>query len=617
MGRQWEMKWTKNYLPPNTLLKEKYRISAVLGSGSFGITYLGMDILLEQTVAVKEFFPAKIAMRDCKGKNVTVLSEHLDEFKYEKTIFRKEAENIFGLFDIPGICSVKDYFEENDTAYIIQEYLAGGTLKEYLDNQARHSVSWEECSEMFRPVMEGLCHIHSHGIVHRDISPDNLMFTENGELKLIDFGAATVKEAVKDVKLKEDYAPLEQYKATDLIGPWSDIFALCAVMYQALTGNKPVPAMQRIRKGRLVKISNYTNIPQQAEEAILQGLSLDIPKRYFYIGNLMDKLGMDTSKVKHLIGKNRAVWGEIWLKIITENHTEIQKSKKIRLSYTQKKTVFISVGAIAAVILMLFGGIKIYSSTHKEEVLKYNVQKMRKKNEQLAKTPTIVTDTKNPDEYKRMMEMLAPYERDGKAGAEDDNYYEVPQYVLIDMGLRSNGYMEYGKFAVDINSMEEILTYYYNQKPAAISESYFGNVMVSKGGSRSELTSQAHSSISYSVKNKEGKEVNISVEYDPVDHLISYVMVTGNIEDGRYFLNNVFTYFVPQTYFNEEDLDTIFAPSYEAFAKQDTLNHEENENITENRYLLNHALFNLSVMTSVKANDKYVSLILKPSGYYW
>ena len=100
MEKQWNKKWTKNYLPPNTTLKNKYKISAVLGTGSFGITYLGMDTLLEQMVAIKEFFPASIAMRDHKGQTVTVLEEHQEEFEKEKKAFKAEAERIFGLFDV-------------------------------------------------------------------------------------------------------------------------------------------------------------------------------------------------------------------------------------------------------------------------------------------------------------------------------------------------------------------------------------------------------------------------------------------------------------------------------------------------------------------------------------
>ncbi|MGI6021443.1 MAG: serine/threonine protein kinase [Lachnospiraceae bacterium] len=612
MGKQWEIKWTKKYLSPNTLLKEKYRISAVLGTGSFGITYLGMDQLLEQTVAIKEFFPSGIGMRDPEGKRVSVLPEHLDEFEYEKSVFKKEAENIFGLFDVTGICAVKDYFEENNTAYIIQEYLSGGTLKEYLEQRDGHLIPWTECAEMFRPVMEGLCHIHSRGIVHRDVSPDNLMFSENGELKLIDFGAATVKEAVKDVKLKEAYAPLEQYKATELIGPWSDIFALCAVMYQVLTGNKPIPAIQRVKKDRLAKISNYADIPQQAEDAILQGLSLDIQKRYFYIGNLMENLGMDISKERLLIGKTREFWGETWLKITTENTARSQKSGNKRLTYRQKKTIIITACTVAAILFIMFGGIKLYSAVHPEEALKYKIQRVRKNNERAAKTPMIINDSEDPGKFDRMKKALSPY----KTGEEDGVYsYDVPKDVLKSIGLCGNGYMESGKFSVDTESMNDILTYCYDQKPTVDSEYYYGDVRIKDVGSIKTLASSAYSSISYSVINEAGKEISISVYYDPVDELISEVSLKGDIEDGIFFLKKIFPYFVPETYFTEEESDTLFAPSYEAFAKQEAENEEGGS--TESVYLSNHALFRMMVMTSTGKYNNYIMITLKSSGYYW
>ncbi|MBO5460543.1 MAG: serine/threonine protein kinase [Ruminococcus sp.] len=616
MGKQWEMKWTKNYLPPNTLLKDKYRISAVLGMGSFGITYLGVDTLLEQNVAVKEFFPSKISMRDRQGQNVTVLPDYLEEFEKGKVTFKKEAERIFGLFDIPGICVVKDYFEENETAYIVEEYLAGGTLKDYLTEQNGKMISWRECREMFEPVMEGLCHIHAMGIVHRDISPDNLMFTGDGELKLIDFGAATVKEAADEtVILKEGYAPPEQYKDTDMIGPWSDIFAVCAVMYQTLTGNKPVPSLQRIGKDSLSKISNYTDIPQREEEAVLQGLSLDIPKRYFYIGNLMDRLGMDVSKVQNLIGKNRAVWGEIWLKIITENNTELQKSRKKRLSFKQKKGI-LTFGAAAAVMVLLFvGGLKLYIITHEEEVLKYEAQKIREENEEAAKTKGLITDTEDAAEYEEMLDALEPYETTVEGTEEGDHDYEVPKDVLKKLGLCSNGYMGYGKFCLDVECVEKILEFYYDQKLTVTSEYYNGTVTARETGGRREMESRAYGSVSYSTKNTEGEEIYISIEYDPVDELVSQIYIKGDIEDGRFFLEKIFPYFVPETYFMTEEIETLFASSTEAFSKQETLSGDEH--LSEDVYVSNHAKFNLTVSTMVGADYKYVNLRLKSSGYYW
>lgn len=246
---------------------------------------------------------------------VFTAQDQIDIFEEEKDRFKKEAETLFGNFHIPGICSVKDYFEENQTAYLAEEYLSGGTLKKYLEEKNNGMISWEECQRIFFPVLEGLCHVHSMGIVHRDISPDNLMFDSEGNLKLIDFGALRWiedwSEEGHQVVVKEAYAPPEQYTGSQMTGPWSDIYAVCGVMYQALTGRKPVPSMERIRKDTLIPISGLVSVPEKVEAALMQGLSLDVQKRYFYAGNLMEKLGMEEKNVQVLLGKTRHVWGEI------------------------------------------------------------------------------------------------------------------------------------------------------------------------------------------------------------------------------------------------------------------------------------------------------------------
>ena len=152
---------------------------------------------------------------------------------------------------------------------------------------------------------------------------------------------------------------------------------------------------------------------------------------------------------------------------------------------------------------------------------------------------------------------------------------------------------------------------------AKTSEYYYGSVIVQEKGKRSELTSRAYASISYSLKNEAGEELKITMEYDPVDKLISQIYLKGDVEDGKYFLENIFPYFVQETYFTEDEMNTLFAPSLEAYEKQDTLNAEEDEHISDNVYLSNHAKFNLSVDTMVGADYKYISLRLKSTGYYW
>ena len=599
MGKQWEMKWTKKYLPPNTVLKDKYRISAVLGMGSFGITYLGIDILLEQTVAIKEFFPANVAGRDHQGKDVIVLPEQEELYEKEKKTFKAEAERIFGLFDVPGVCVVKDYFEENNTAYIVEEYMAGGTLKEYLETQNSRMISWEMCKDKFAPVMTGLAYIHSMGIVHRDISPDNLMFTAEGKLKLIDFGAATMKETVEEtVRLKESYAPPEQYKNEENIGPWSDIYALSVVMYQALTGNKPAPSLQRIRRDALTKISHYTDISQKAEEAIMQGLSLDIPKRYFYIGNMMDKLEIDTTDVQNLMGKTRAVWGENWLKIITESHTDFQKNKK-RLSYKQKKAILGMCGGVLAAVAVVIGAVKLYTATHEEEVLQYIAKKMREENEPLAKTPGTVFYAKDSEKFKVVWEMLETYE--DKSYDYGDGYHScnVSKEVLEKLKLRSDGERGEGEFSLDIKFVEKLLEYYYEQGLVISSESYEGLVTVKENDTRNEVTSHAYVELSYVTKNERGEEVKLSVYYDPIDQLVSYISVRGDKEDGKYFMKNIFPYFVTETHFTEEEMDVLL------------------EVTEDSKYINDHAKFQMSFMESGIGDEEEIFVTLRPNGYYW
>lgn len=287
-------------LKPGTVLNQKYTINGMLGEGGFGITYLAWDNNMQTRIAIKEFYPASLVARDTSSENqtqvYTITQSHSAEFHQGLERFVKEAATLAQFFNLPGIVSVKDFFYENRTAYIVMEYIEGITLKEYL-KQRGGVLSVEETLALMKPVIESLAVIHGHKLLHRDISPDNLMITENHQVKLIDFGSARYFDSQSDksmtVVLKHGYAPVEQYSSNGNQGTWTDIYSLCATMYRMLTGHIPDESINRIRSDTLPPIRSVKKkLPGNVAQAIDKGLSVMAENRQQTMEELYRELYM-------------------------------------------------------------------------------------------------------------------------------------------------------------------------------------------------------------------------------------------------------------------------------------------------------------------------------------
>lgn len=282
-------------LRKGTRLIGRYTIERVLGQGGFGITYLGIDELHEKKVAIKEFFPQGIVTRNIEYEDavtVTFVGEK-DNYNKEKEKFLKEARIMARFSKDEGIVKAQDFFEINNTAYIVMEYLEGITLKQYLRENER--IEPEELLELFVPLIESLDEIHSQGLIHRDISPDNIMVLLGGKIKLMDFGAARdytdFGEKSLSLILKPGYAPPEQYQTHGVQGPWTDIYALCATMYKCLTGENPPDAIERVMDDNLKEISEFgIPVSKQMEETIIKGMSISARNRYQNIEEFCEDL---------------------------------------------------------------------------------------------------------------------------------------------------------------------------------------------------------------------------------------------------------------------------------------------------------------------------------------
>jgi len=239
----------ESHLVHGTLLHERYLIGDAIGQGGFGITYIGYDQKLEMKVAIKEYYPISASIRDASKNTVRSLtSDRENTYQYGLEKFIEEAKILAKFNQKTAIVTVIDYFKANGTAYIVMEYLEGISLEEYLKNKGG-KLSIKETIDVILPILDGLMAIHSEGIIHRDISPDNIYITNDNKIKLLDLGAARYafneKSSDMTVILKRGYAPAEQYSRQGNQGTWSDVYSVGATWYKMLTGTEMVEAMSR------------------------------------------------------------------------------------------------------------------------------------------------------------------------------------------------------------------------------------------------------------------------------------------------------------------------------------------------------------------------------------
>lgn len=286
----------KDSLPVFSILAGKYLLGAPLGKGGFGITYIAMHLPDEKIVAIKEFFPANLAVRDTD--NETVVPADDTKAVYYRTgmkSFSEEGRILYLLSDIEHVVHVAEQIQANNTTYLVMEYVPGISLKKYMKQQQKR-FSEQETLTLMQPILLALQAMHQKGILHRDISPENLMLSPDNTLTLIDFGAARTFSRSDDdnltVILKRGYAPEEQYHSNSRQGPWTDLYAVCAVMYQMLTGILPQEASARAEEDHLTPISRIEGLSLSPSTcaALEKGLQMDPMERYPDIGTLMKVL---------------------------------------------------------------------------------------------------------------------------------------------------------------------------------------------------------------------------------------------------------------------------------------------------------------------------------------
>lgn len=292
--RQIDGDFPARYLPPGTVLENRFVVGMVLGQGSFGITYIGLDTFFDSVVAVKEYFPIHHVHRNVMGSsgiNVCLYEdENPEEYKKMMGKFLDEAKRLTQFREVEGIVSVHDFFFENNTAYMVMEYVEGVSLKDYVEEHGPMEGQW--VLTHMDPLMDALGKIHETGLIHRDISPDNIIVKPDSSLELIDFGSAREANAEKDKSLtvvfKRGFSPVEQYRSRGEQGIWSDVYAMCATMYFCLTGTVPDEALERIFVDEMPSLLSMPEVElsRSQKKAVMKGISVRAQERYSNISEL-------------------------------------------------------------------------------------------------------------------------------------------------------------------------------------------------------------------------------------------------------------------------------------------------------------------------------------------
>lgn len=272
-------------LNTGTLVHNRYRVESVLGSGGFGVTYRVLDLKENGPAAMKEYMPLDAAYRAMTSKEVRPISEGKRE-QYEKfrRQFLEEAQTIYKFRGHPNIVNVRHLFYENNTAYYVMEYIEGMDLGGFLKKQGGR-IGWAMLRPIMAQVVSALKQVHGGGMIHCDISPDNIFLVSAGQVKLLDFGAArnmlrgSVETSV--IVAKVGYAPYEQLRGRNM-GAWTDVYALAVTIYQCITGKLPPRAEDRIAHDDTIWPSQMgIDIPSlQWEQALKKAMAVGVEERY-------------------------------------------------------------------------------------------------------------------------------------------------------------------------------------------------------------------------------------------------------------------------------------------------------------------------------------------------
>ncbi len=284
--------YLQSYLPPKTMLDNRYIVGKVLSYNGEGASYIGYDTVTSSKVVIHEYMPDTLCSRTKQSPKVTVKTDSLNKYKTYMSEYAELNKSLSRMRTLTHLVPAIDMFAENNTMYAISKYVEGISLKKFLQGNGDR-LSWEQIKKIFPPIFTTLSLIHNSGIIHGGICPDNILVTPKGELKLIGFSISATRVENSDLssELYPGYAAPEQYNSLDWLGTWTDVYAIAAVLYKMLTGVLPPNAASRRQADNIIDLSQMSiDIPQNVSRVIMQALRVNPETRVQTITELVTRL---------------------------------------------------------------------------------------------------------------------------------------------------------------------------------------------------------------------------------------------------------------------------------------------------------------------------------------
>lgn len=281
-----------SYLQPGISLNDRYVIGKLLSYNGEGATYIGFDTVTSSKVTIKEYMPDTLCSRDKDSSIISVRQNCVAQYKAFMSEFVELNKMLAKMRTLSHINPPIDMFGDNNTGYVVFRYIEGENLAKYLKDHAGE-LTWEEVKKLFPPIFTTLSLVHNAGLVHRGISPENIIVTEKDELKLIGFSIADSRTANTELasEIFHGYAAPEQYSSSNWQGTWTDVYGICALLYRILTGTAPTDAMERVANDTLPEPWKLNpNIPANVSKVIMNGMTLSGEMRIQTVTELVTQL---------------------------------------------------------------------------------------------------------------------------------------------------------------------------------------------------------------------------------------------------------------------------------------------------------------------------------------